>query len=78
MPTANSNPLRPNKLFHSKWTAVSPVNKEKHFLVVKVCQPAVPGEPVTEVELQAVHSGRVQLIAWRALQDKAQWRQGWC
>ena len=73
----NINPIRPNKLFHSKWTAVSPVNKEKHFLVIKLCQPPEPDAPVTLVELQAVHSGRIQQIAWRELQDKSHWRQGW-
>ncbi|NLZ79547.1 MAG: TIGR02450 family Trp-rich protein, partial [Gammaproteobacteria bacterium] len=25
--------INPKKLLHSKWTAVSPVNKEKHFMV---------------------------------------------
>lgn len=71
------NPLNANKLLHSKWTAVAPVNKEKHFIVIKVVEPATPGAPVTEVELQAVHSQRVQVLPWRALQDAGAWRQGW-
>ena len=62
---------------HSKWTAVAPVNKEKHFIVIKVVEPATPGAPVTEVELQAVHSQRVQVLPWRALRDASAWRQGW-
>jgi len=33
---APSNALSPNKLLHTKWTAVEPRNKEKHFLVTKV------------------------------------------
>jgi len=24
-----------------------------------------------------VHSGRVQILPWRALEDAAQWHQGW-
>jgi tryptophan-rich hypothetical protein len=30
------NRINPAKLLHSKWTAVEPKNKEKHFLVVEV------------------------------------------
>lgn len=30
------NKINPKKLLHSKWTAVSPVNKEKHFLVTEM------------------------------------------
>ncbi|WP_312434790.1 TIGR02450 family Trp-rich protein [Janthinobacterium sp.] len=71
------NPLNANKLMHSKWTAVAPVNKEKHFIVIKVGEPATPGAPVTDVELQAVHSQRVQVLPWRALRDASAWRQGW-
>lgn len=71
------NDLRPNKLLNSKWTAVTPANKEKHFLVVKLCPPATPDEAVTHVVLEAVHTRRVQTLPWRALQDRALWHQGW-
>ena len=30
------NRINPAKLLHSKWTAVEPKNKEKHFLVVEI------------------------------------------
>ena len=30
------NRINPNKLQHSKWTAVQPCNREKHFLVTTV------------------------------------------
>jgi len=30
------NRINPKKLQHSKWTAVQPRNKEKHFLVTAV------------------------------------------
>ncbi|MGO1500784.1 MAG: TIGR02450 family Trp-rich protein [Marinobacter sp.] len=30
------NNFNPKKLLNSKWTAVNPVNKEKHFLVTEL------------------------------------------
>ena len=74
---APSNALSPKKLLHTKWTAVEPRNKEKHFLVTKVIEPEPPGSPVVWVEIEAVHSKRVRIIGWRELIDVAQWRRGW-
>lgn len=71
------NPLHPKKLLLSKWTAVTPVAKDKHFVVTKVLEPELPGEPVQWVELEALFSKRVQRLAWRELRDRAVWRQGW-
>ena len=71
------NPLQANKLLLSKWTAAFPVNKEKHFLVVKVLAPATPDGAATEIELEAVHSKRSRTIAWRELGDASHWLQGW-
>ncbi len=71
------NPLHPKKLLLSKWTAVTPVAKDKHFVVVKVIVPELPGAPVEWVELEALFSKRVQRLAWRTLRDAAVWRQGW-
>ena len=72
-----SNTLSPKKLLHTKWTAVEPINKEKHFLVTRTVEPVPPGSPVVSVEIEAVHSGRTRLIAWRELKDAARWRRGW-
>ena len=69
--------LSPQKLKLSKWTAVKPVNKEKHFMVVEVVEPAVEGAPVVDIVLEAVHSRRRQTMPWRELADAAQWLQGW-
>jgi len=69
--------LNPRKLLLSKWTAVAPQNKEKHFIVSKVLRPDDPALPLELIELEAVHSKRIQLLPWRALQDTAIWRQGW-
>ena len=71
------NPLHPKKLLLSKWTAVKPVAKDKHFVVVKVIEPELPDAPVEWVELEALFSKRVQRLAWRELRDTAVWRQGW-
>ena len=35
------NPLNPKKLLLTKWTAVNPLDKQKHFLVSRVIQPEI-------------------------------------
>ena len=75
-PTA-SNALSPRKLLHTKWTAVEPRDKEKHFLVTKIIEPEPTGAPVVSVEIEAVHSKRARIIAWRELTNATQWRRGW-
>jgi len=72
-----ATPLSPKKLLLSKWTAVTPQRKEKHFIVTKVHEPAEPGGPVETVELEAVHSGRSRVLGWRELSDGERWRRGW-
>jgi tryptophan-rich hypothetical protein len=76
-----TNPIKrmnsPKKLLHSKWTAVKPVNKEKHFLVTHLILPDNAYEPITIIELEAVHSKRSQKLSWQALNDSTIWQQGW-
>jgi tryptophan-rich hypothetical protein len=69
---ASTNALSPKKLLHTKWTAVAPRNKEKHFLVTKVIEPLPPGSPVVSVEIEAVYSKRTRVIAWRELKNELQ------
>ena len=69
--------INPRKLKLSKWTALQPQDKEKHFLVVRVLLPDDPLAPVTEVELEAVRSRRSRIIPWKTLTDAEVWRQGW-
>ncbi len=69
--------LNPRKLLHSKWTAVNPRNKEKHFLVTGIVDPEPQGSPVVSIKLEAVHSKRVQVLPWRELMDVTQWKRGW-
>ena len=71
------NPLNPKKLLLTKWTAVNPVAKQKHFLVSRVIQPVLPTDPIEQVEIESVFSKAVQVIAWRELQNDEVWRQGW-
>jgi len=70
-------PLSPKKLLHTKWTAVAPRKKEKHFLVTQVIDPEPAGAAVQFVEIEAVYSKRARVIPWRELQDTALWKRGW-
>lgn len=76
-PTPPTRHLNPKKLLLSKWTAVTPRNKEKHFIVTRLVAPEPPGQQVTSIELESVHSRRSVILPWRALMDGRQWRQGW-
>ena len=69
------NRVSPKKLLHSKWTAVEPRNREKHFLVIRVItdEDDVPRSCV----LEAVHSHREIEMDWRELKNPDQWRVGW-
>jgi tryptophan-rich hypothetical protein len=71
------NPLNPKKLLLTKWTAVTPIEKQKHFLVSRVIQPEQPTDPIVSVEIEAVFSKATQIIAWRELQNDNVWWQGW-
>jgi tryptophan-rich hypothetical protein len=71
------NPLSAKKLLLTKWTAVKPVAKQKHFLVSKVIKPEEPSDPIELIEIEAVFSKATQIISWRELQDDSVWRQGW-
>jgi tryptophan-rich hypothetical protein len=71
------NPLSPKKLLLSKWTAVAPIAKQKHFLVSKVILPEPPSEKIEFVEIEAVLTKKISLIAWRDLMNNELWMQGW-
>ncbi|MBM7424196.1 TIGR02450 family Trp-rich protein [Spongiibacter marinus] len=69
------NPINPKKLLLSKWTAVQPVNKEKHFMVTEVefDEEGV----VVDCVIEAVMSKRTESIDWTVLKNTDNWRQGW-
>jgi tryptophan-rich hypothetical protein len=60
----------------AKWTAVSPVNREKHFLVVDWVRNDA-GEPTERLVVEAVLTQRLREIHWRELEDPQSWRVGW-
>lgn len=69
--------LNPRKLLLTKWTAVDPRRKEKHFIVTGVIQPEAPETAIHLIELEAVYSRRSWILPWRDLTNCAQWLRGW-
>lgn len=70
------NRINPRKLAHSKWTALSPVDRQKHFVVAKVSFDD-DGLQVVECVIEAVLTRHRSAIDWRELQDERRWRFGW-
>jgi tryptophan-rich hypothetical protein len=71
------NSINPKKLLLTKWTAVHPIHKQKHFLVSKVILPEPPDESIEFVELEAIYNKKIQVISWRDLGNPEVWIQGW-
>ncbi|WP_028765632.1 MULTISPECIES: TIGR02450 family Trp-rich protein [Shewanella] len=69
------NKINPKKLFNSKWTAVEPKDKQKHFIVTKV-KFDENGE-VSLCLIEAVLTRKESIIDWRELTQPQIWRQGW-
>lgn len=67
--------VTPKKLLHSKWTAVSAINKEKHFMITDI-EFDEEGN-VLHCEIEAVMSKRTEAIDWHQLKDQNSWLQGW-
>ena len=67
------NRLDPKQLPNSKWTAVHPQDKEKHFLVIRCFRES--GE--LRAEIEAVYSGRRQILDPDDLRDESRWLRGW-
>jgi tryptophan-rich hypothetical protein len=69
------NKINPQKLLSSKWTAVEPTKKEKHFMVTEI---EFDEEGVVLLcSLQAVFSKRTTPINWQDLADDSNWIHGW-
>ncbi len=71
------NRISPKKLLLSKWTAVHPIDKQKHFLVSKVILPDEPLQAIEFIEIESVYSKQSSQIPWRELMNSDQWIQGW-
>ncbi|MDA0128314.1 TIGR02450 family Trp-rich protein [Vibrio sp. MarTm2] len=67
--------INPAKLHHSKWTAVKPQRKEKHFLISEV--EFDEDGSVSRCVLESVMSKNEYEINWRELKDSSKWQQGW-
>jgi tryptophan-rich hypothetical protein len=72
-----ANPVHPKKLLMSKWTAVNPLSREKHFMVVQVIEPKIEGAPIEKIVIEAVISRRQKTIHWRSLTNGSEWQRGW-
>lgn len=69
------NKINPKKLLNSKWTAVTPTNKEKHFIVTEM--EFDEEDNVTACVIEAVMTKRSLAIDWQDLKDDANWFHGW-
>ncbi len=69
------NRINPAKLHHSKWTAITPTNKERHFLVSAV--EFDEDGTVMSCSLEAVLTRKEYAIDWTELKNSEKWRQGW-
>ncbi|MEZ9232295.1 TIGR02450 family Trp-rich protein [Vibrio amylolyticus] len=69
------NRINPAKLLNSKWTAIKPLNREKHFLISEI---SLDEEGlVTSCTIEAILSKNEYPIDWHELKDANQWAQGW-
>ena len=69
------NKINPKKLLNSKWTAVTPANKEKHFAVTEI---SFDEEGlVVSCCIEAVMSKRSTSINWHDLKEDDNWVHGW-
>jgi len=75
LPGERVNRISPNKLLNSKWTAVTPSNKEKHFLVTDI--EFDEQGLVIRCQIEAVMTKRALPIEWQELRDTTQWLHGW-
>ena len=68
------NKINTKKLLNSKWTAVKPINKEKHFLISEL--EFDENDKVIHCLIEAVISHRVQPINWEELKESEYLIQG--
>lgn len=69
------NKINPRKLLGSKWTAVTPRDKEKHFVVSEM--DFDDEERVLKCGIEAIMSKRSITIDWQDLKDDKNWVHGW-
>ena len=67
--------INPEKLLRSKWTAVHPRNRQRHFIVTGLIRDE--NEKIVECELEAVINHEVFTIDWQRLKKSDDWLIGW-
>ncbi len=69
------NRINPEKLLLSKWTALQPQGKERHFIVTKLLR--ADDENIVACELEAVINKKLYEIDWQQLKESSSWVMGW-
>ncbi|MGB5446988.1 MAG: TIGR02450 family Trp-rich protein [Psychromonas sp.] len=69
------NRISPKSLLQSKWTKITVVNKERHFVVTEL--EFDEDKKIIRCVIQAVINHAEYEINWRELKDKNQWLIGW-
>ena len=77
MASQQNNRVLRKHLLNSKWTAVEPADRDKHFLVKRVLGAKAEDSENDLVELEAILSKRLHRVSPRELSDVARWRAGW-
>ncbi|KXJ51731.1 TIGR02450 family Trp-rich protein [Neptuniibacter pectenicola] len=70
------NPFNPNKLLLSKWTAVEPIEKKKHFIITELIRDEEDVH-VVECVLEAVINQQRFTMDFNVLKNDECWLQGW-
>ena len=69
------NQINPEKLLHSKWTALQVKQKERHFIVSRLQR--ADDETILSCELEAIINNNVYEIDWQQLKDSSLWLMRW-
>ena len=69
------NNINPAKLLLSKWTAVSPDNKELHVIVTELIKD--DEDKVIACALEAIMTKNTYELEWHLLKNTDNWLMGW-
>ena len=73
-------PINYKKLLNSKWTAVTPIGKAKHFEVVKVEYDEQNQDRILQICLEAIVTKNMIILGnerLKELSDDKLWKKGW-
>lgn len=70
----SKNQINPAKLMLSKWTSLTPTNRECHFLITGVVSEK-PGHQVYKIE--SVLTGNSYHVKISDLKNASLWKMGW-